>query len=91
MVTVTYKTSDSLSFTNMSMIDRNMKYIRSESPEYFGIFEILRGKRGVDIQWVKENVYGTQCLPEKCPRTRGLKEIILSILNIEALEEGEIK
>ncbi|CAM9096823.1 unnamed protein product [Ectocarpus sp. 12 AP-2014] len=30
----------------------------------------------VDVQWVKEQIYRTSCVPERCPPTRSLGEIL---------------
>lgn len=49
------------------------------------IFNVFRN-HNVDVTWVKENIYGTPCIPETCPRTRNLNDIILN-----ELEEGEIR
>ena len=39
-------------------------------------FDYFRRKESmVDVQWVKEQIYRTSCIPDKCPATRSLFEI----------------
>ena len=49
------------------------------------IFNVFR-KNDIDVTWVKENIYGTPCIPETCPRTRNLDDIVG-----DDIEEGEIR
>ena len=49
------------------------------------IFDVLR-THDIDITWVKNQVYGTSCIPETCPSTRDLYNIL-----VNDLEEGEIR
>lgn len=49
------------------------------------IFDVLRTHE-VDITWVKNEIYGTSCIPETCPSTRNLDSLLL-----DGLEEGEIR
>ena len=62
-----------------------------EEPAIGAIFNRFRGIEGVDVLWVKEQVYGTPCLPEECPATRSIFEMCCgwSDCSME-LEEGEI-
>ncbi|CAM9337637.1 unnamed protein product [Ectocarpus sp. 8 AP-2014] len=51
-----------------------------EDPDIDDCFAYFRRKHsGVDVQWVKEQVYRTSCVPEKCPATRSLVEIFLGL------------
>lgn len=62
-----------------------------EEPSFFRIFDRFRGREGVDILWVKEQVYGSPCLPEECPSTRSMVELCDSLGDCSLeLEEGEI-
>lgn len=48
-------------------------------------FDFFRRKESVaDVLWVKEQVYQTSCVPEKCPSTRSWVEIF------SCREEGEV-
>ena len=67
-------------------MNNNSNYLRiKEDHRITRIFDVLRNQ-GVDITWVKEQIHGTSCIPETCPRTRSLESIILN-----DLEEGEIR
>ena len=49
-----------------------------EDPDIDDCFACFRRKDSlVDVQWVKEQIYRTSCVPEKCPATRSLNEIFL--------------
>ncbi|CAM9203430.1 unnamed protein product [Pylaiella littoralis] len=39
-------------------------------------FDHFRRDPTVGIQWVKEQVYRTSCVPEQCPDTRSLEDIL---------------
>ena len=71
-----------------------------EEPSFDYIFDKFRNMPGVDMLWVKEQVYGTPCIPESCPDTRSIKEVCGSLrsslsgssgveVGVE-LEEGEV-
>jgi len=46
----------------------------------------------VNLLWVKEQVYGTPCIPETCPETRTMSEVFgVRTSNTQELEEGEIR
>ncbi len=50
-----------------------------EDQLFSAIFDRFRGGgNGVDVLWVKEQVYGTPCLPETCPETRTMDEVFSS-------------
>ena len=71
---------------NHKGMNNNSNYLRiKEDHRITRIFDVLRNQ-GVDITWVKEQIHGTSCIPETCPRTRSLESIILN-----DLEEGEIR
>ncbi|CAM9139164.1 unnamed protein product [Ectocarpus sp. 8 AP-2014] len=47
-----------------------------EDPVVDDCFNYFRRKQSlVDVQWVKEQIYRTSCVPENCPTTRSLVEI----------------
>ncbi|AAK14549.1 EsV-1-131 [Ectocarpus siliculosus virus 1] len=51
-----------------------------EDPDIDGCFAYFRRKESVvDVQWVKEQIYRTSCVPERCPATRSLVEIFLRL------------
>jgi hypothetical protein len=71
---------------NQQNMNHNSNYLRiKEDHSITRIFDVLRNQ-GVDITWVKEQIHGTSCIPETCPRTRSLESIIY-----DHLEEGEIR
>lgn len=48
-----------------------------ESPEHVRAFDHFRHKLPVDVDWVKFQVYGKQCVPEEFPKdVAGLNTII---------------
>lgn len=51
------------------------------------IFDIFRKQSHVNVQWVKEQVYGSPCIPEKCPCINSFLDTMKSL----ELEEGEIR
>jgi hypothetical protein len=51
-----------------------------EDQSFSAIFDRFRGREGLDLLWVKEQVYGTPCLPESCPTTRTIGELRGSLL-----------
>ena len=58
-----------------------------EDPDIDDCFTYFRREESVvDVQWVKEQIYRTSCVPEKCPATRSLVEIFSGL----AREEGEV-
>ncbi len=70
--------------------------VSNEEPSFDSIFDKFRNIPGVDMLWVKENIYGTPCIPESCPDTLSIKELCGSLgdslgakLDVE-LEEGEV-
>lgn len=70
---------------NQEIMNHKPNYLRiKEDHRITRIFDVLRNQ-GVDITWVKEQIHGTSCIPETCPRTRSLESIIS-----DDLEEGEI-
>ena len=73
--------------TNHNRRSKKMS-ILTEEPSYEVIFDRFRYQPGMDILWIKENVYGTPCLPECCPVTRDIDEVLHSLM--EVLEDGEI-
>ncbi|CAN0246124.1 unnamed protein product [Ectocarpus sp. 6 AP-2014] len=51
-----------------------------EDPDIDDCFAYFRRKDSlVDVQWVKEQIYRTSCVPEKFPATRSLVEIFLGL------------
>jgi len=51
-------------------------------------FDYFRRKgSSIDVLWVKEQVYRTSCVPERCPPTRSLHEIFSAC---GGDEEGEV-
>lgn len=57
-----------------------------EDPSIDACFDYFRRKgSGVDVQWVKEQIYRSSCVPERCPQTLSLDEILDSLR-----EDGEI-
>lgn len=67
---------------------RNTKMSIIEEPSHGIIFDRFRNQPGMNILWIKENVYGTPCLPECCPVTRDIDEVLNSLGG--GLEDGEI-
>ncbi|CAM9108859.1 unnamed protein product [Ectocarpus sp. 12 AP-2014] len=54
-------------------------------------FDYFRRKElTVDIQWVKEQIYRTSCVPENCPATPSLPEIFSRLDREEGEVEGEV-
>lgn len=56
-------------------------------------FDYFRRKESVvDVQWAKEQVYRSSCVPEKCPPTRSLVDILSRHHDddSEECEDGEI-
>ena len=62
--------------------------VSREEPLFDPLFDRFRGIRGIDVLWVKEQVYGTPCVPESCPVTRSISEVFGSL---ELIEEGEVR
>lgn len=64
-----------------------------EEPSFDSIFDKFRNIPGVDILWVKEQIYGTPCIPESCPKTRSMVEVCGSLSGSSELEleEGEVR
>ena len=61
-----------------------------EDPDIDDCFAYFRRKESVvDAQWVKEQIYRTSCVPEKCPVTRSLVEIFLGLDREEVQEVQE--
>lgn len=53
-------------------------------------FDYFRRKGSmIDVLWVKEQVYRTSCVPERCPSTRSLCEILISGNRRGDREEGD--
>ncbi|CAM9287240.1 unnamed protein product [Ectocarpus sp. 13 AM-2016] len=51
-----------------------------EDPDIDDCFGYFRRKESVvDVQWVKEQIYRTSCVPEKCPATRSFVEIFVGL------------
>ncbi|CAN0569192.1 unnamed protein product [Ectocarpus sp. 12 AP-2014] len=51
-----------------------------EDPDIDDCFRCFRRKQSVvDVQWVKEQIYRTSCVPEKCPATRSFVEIFVGL------------
>ena len=58
-----------------------------ESPIHDPIFDIFRKNTNVNMQWIKEQVYGSPCVPETCPSVDSFSSIVKRL----RLEEGEIR
>ena len=67
--------------------------VSHEEPSFDSIFDKFRNIPGVDMLWVKENIYGTPCIPESCPETRSIVEVCSSLSGSSELEleEGEVR
>ena len=65
--------------------------ISREEPSFDSIFDRFRNRPGVDMLWVKENIYGTPCIPETCPEIRSITELCGSLSGEQLeLEDGEL-
>lgn len=60
----------------------------AECPQIDSLFDMVRGRRGVDVDWVKFQVYGAQTVPETFPTDVPSLESIIDRLS--PAEEGEI-
>lgn len=60
----------------------------AECPQLDDLFNMVRGRQGVDVDWVKCQVYGVRAIPETFPTDVPSLESIVDRLN--PMEEGEI-
>lgn len=52
-----------------------MPHLESQSHER--VFDFFRRTRGVDVDWVKLQVYGKDCVPEEFPDdSKGFREVL---------------
>ena len=65
-------------------INEPTSFRMDEDPSLTRIFDVLR-THDIDITWVKNQVYGSSCIPESCPVTRDIDNLVVC-----DLEEGEI-
>ena len=65
----------------------NQRHKMEESSTLDPIFDVFRTNPSLNLQWVKEQVYGSPCVPENCPRILPFLETVKSL----ELEEGEVR
>ena len=80
----------SQSSKNINMSCHNGPLLTRENQTLSPIFDRLRGRPEVNILWVKEQIYGTPCIPETCPETRTMSEVF-GVRDTQELEEREIR
>jgi len=71
----------------MSNPKKNIRRTMEESTILDPIFDVFRTNPNLNIQWVKEQVYGSPCIPENCPVIIPFLETVKSL----ELEDGEIR
>lgn len=63
-------------------------YKMDEEPCFSCVFDRFRDLPHVDLLWVKQEIYGTPCIPESCPDTVSFEELRSKI---DVIEEGEVR